>query len=131
MSKKKDNDKIYFSYQKYKRDYDVALKKGRFREGIEKMNFEEYKASYYEHEALAAALQERGVAAPVHELVLDDAFEVSNRVYKGVQSLLAKNGIKTGLEVIEARPAVYFAMLKEIYPDSETYDMAISEEVGW
>jgi hypothetical protein len=131
MSKKKDNDKLYFSYQKYKRDYDAALKKGRFREGIEKMNFEEYKASYYEHEALAEALKNKGVNIPVHELVLDDAFEVSDRVYKGVQSLLAKNGIKTGLDVIRSKPTAYFAMLKQIYPDPETYDMAISEEIGW
>lgn len=136
MSKKQlEKKKIIYSYQKYKKEIEREMSKPenrrRLREGIEPLNLEEYTAQFYVHQDLYAALEADGKIVPMHKLILDDMYATSDRVYNGLQKLLYENGYKVSMDAIKMDGTKYFNFLRSMYPDDETYDMAISEASGW
>ena len=129
---KKEKDALRFDFQKYKRDFNKKMKKGQIREGVELLNFEEYSAMRSEYMPYYTSLVSAGNDVSINELILSDSSKIEEPALKAVQKLLLQTeGRKVGLEVIRDKSAHYFEILRNKYPDDESYDMAISSNFEW
>ena len=108
------------------------MKKGQIREGVELLNFEEYSAMRSEYMPYYTSLVSAGNDVSINELILSDSSKIEEPALKAVQKLLLQTeGRKVGLEVIRDKSAHYFEILRNKYPDDESYDMAISSNFEW
>lgn len=129
---KKEKDALRFDFQKYKRDFNKKMEKGQIREGVELLNFEEYSAMRGQYMPYYTSLVAAGNDVSINELILSDSSKIEEPALKAVQKLLLQTeGRKVGLEVIRDNAAHYFEILRNKYPDDESYDMAISSNFEW
>jgi hypothetical protein len=128
---KKRKDAIKFSFEKYKKAYEKAKERNNIREGAELLNFSEYVVAYNLYEELEEAIAQEGGDVKIHDLIVSDASEIEEPTLRGLQRVLAYNGVKVSLEVIRDNQQRYFKTARSFYPDDESYDLALSEAFGW
>lgn len=120
-------------FLKYNFGFDAKEKKGQIREGVLKMNFDEFVSQYMTYGVLAENIieQEGKASISASDLMLSDSSVYEEPLVRAIWRLLHEHNIKVALDVVRDNMTHYIKRLRAIYGDDDTYDMAISNAFGW